>query len=88
MVSPAARHTAWASFDGRNRQELSLGDTLRITTSIYPVPSICSRDQINDWFDGLAECLHWNVRKSQKQLSSSVSTASLDSLAEQSDRDM
>ncbi|XP_039280208.1 NAD kinase isoform X3 [Nilaparvata lugens] len=67
-VSPDSRNTAWVSFDGRNRQELFHGDSLRVTTSIYPVPSICSQDQISDWFDSLAECLHWNVRKRQKHL--------------------
>ena len=40
--------------------------SLHVTTSIYPVPSICSQDQISDWFASLAECLHWNVRKKQK----------------------
>lgn len=30
------------------------------------MPSICAQDQISDWFDSLAECLHWNARKSQK----------------------
>lgn len=40
--------------------------SLQVTTSIYPVPSICAQDQISDWFDSLAECLHWNVRKRQK----------------------
>ena len=81
-VSPDSRNTAWVSFDGRKRQELCHGDSLRVTTSIYPIPSICaqvrknwdseifscfcnaifSQDQITDWFDSLAECLHWNVR--------------------------
>lgn len=42
--------------------------SLKVTTSIYPVPSICAADQITDWFDSLAECLHWNVRKKQKHL--------------------
>jgi NAD+ kinase len=32
------------------------------------VPSICAQDQITDWFDSLAECLHWNVRKKQRHL--------------------
>ncbi|EFN70415.1 NAD kinase [Camponotus floridanus] len=63
-----ARSTAYVSFDGRNQQELRVGDSLRVTTSIYPVPSICAADQITDWFDSLAECLHWNVRKRQKHL--------------------
>ncbi|XP_076269158.1 NAD kinase-like isoform X3 [Rhynchophorus ferrugineus] len=67
-VSPESRNTSWVSFDGRNRQELVHGDSLRVTTSIYPVPSICAQDQITDWFDSLGECLHWNVRKKQKHL--------------------
>lgn len=41
--------------------------SLRVTTSSYPVPSVCAEDQISDWFDSLAECLHWNVRKKQRQ---------------------
>ena len=44
--------------------------SITITTSCFPVPSICSRDPVNDWFESLAECLHWNVRKKQNYLSS------------------
>merc|ERR1712241_314470 len=65
-VSPDSRNTAWVSFDGRRRQELEHGDSLHVTTSIYPVPSICSQDQISDWFASLADCLHWNERKKQR----------------------
>ena len=42
-VSPDSRNTAWVSFDGRKRQELCHGDSLRVTTSIYPIPSICAQ---------------------------------------------
>ncbi|XP_048258780.1 NAD kinase-like [Haliotis rufescens] len=80
MVSPDARNNAWVSFDGRNRQEIQQGDTLRITTAMYPVPSVCAKDQIDDWFDGLTDCLHWNVRRQQKTLPSLPSTTSLDSV--------
>merc|ERR1712212_592548 len=82
-VSPDSRNTAWVSFDGRNRQELEHGDSLHVTTSIYPVPSICSQDQISDWFASLADCLHWNERKKQKAMddhSRSSSDDTLDSL--------
>ena len=65
-ISKASRNTAWVSFDGRMRQELTHGDRLCVTTSIYPVPSICSEDQIADWFASLDECLRWNDRKRQK----------------------
>ncbi|KAL3272411.1 hypothetical protein HHI36_013893 [Cryptolaemus montrouzieri] len=67
-LSPDSRNSSYVCFDGRHHQELKHGDSLRVTTSIYPVPSICALDQISDWFDSLAECLHWNVRKKQKHL--------------------
>uniref|UniRef100_A0A674MRY8 NAD(+) kinase n=1 Tax=Takifugu rubripes TaxID=31033 RepID=A0A674MRY8_TAKRU len=67
-LSPDARNTAWVSFDGRKRQEIQYGDCIKITTSCYPVPSICCHDLVYDWFESLAECLHWNVRKRQARL--------------------
>ncbi|XP_017482108.1 PREDICTED: NAD kinase-like, partial [Rhagoletis zephyria] len=82
-VSPDSRNSAWVSFDGRNRQEIQVGDSVRVTTSIFPVPSICAEDQIGDWFDSLAECLHWNVRQKQKQFdeySDLIHSSSSDSL--------
>ncbi|XP_030380258.1 NAD kinase-like isoform X3 [Scaptodrosophila lebanonensis] len=84
-ISPDSRNTSRVSFDGRNDQELHHGDSLRVTTSIYPVPSICSQDQITDWFDSLAEGLHWNVRKRQKcldELSDLTASGSEDKLDE------
>lgn len=78
MLSPNSRNSAMVSFDGRDRQEISHGDCVRITTAQYPVPSVCAKDQIDDWFDQLADCLHWNVRKPQKELSiSSTSSSSI-----------
>lgn len=44
--------------------------SITITTSCFPVPSICFRDPVNDWFESLAQCLHWNVRKKQNYISS------------------
>ncbi|XP_035237413.1 LOW QUALITY PROTEIN: NAD kinase [Anguilla anguilla] len=70
MLSCGARNTAWVSFDGRKRQEVCHGDSITITTSCFPVPSICFRDPVNDWFESLAQCLHWNVRKKQHYLGS------------------
>ncbi|ETE60377.1 Guanine nucleotide-binding protein G(I)/G(S)/G(T) subunit beta-1, partial [Ophiophagus hannah] len=42
-----------------------LPSSISITTSCYPLPSICFQDPVSDWFESLAECLHWNVRKKQ-----------------------
>ncbi|XP_047992127.1 NAD kinase-like isoform X1 [Leguminivora glycinivorella] len=83
-LSPDARNAMWVSFDGRSRQALQHGDSLYVTTSVYPVPSICAQDQISDWFDSLAECLHWNVRKKQKQMDelSDMTYSSSDNLEE------
>ncbi|XP_061879793.1 NAD kinase b [Entelurus aequoreus] len=67
-LSPDARNTAWVSFDGRKRQEIQHSDCIKITTSCYPVPSICCHDLVYDWFESLAQCLHWNVRKRQTRL--------------------
>uniref|UniRef100_A0A9J7Y8T8 NAD(+) kinase n=1 Tax=Cyprinus carpio carpio TaxID=630221 RepID=A0A9J7Y8T8_CYPCA len=69
-LSHDARNMAWVSLDGRKRQEIAYGDSITITTSCFPVPSICFRDPVNDWFESLAQCLHWNVRKKQSHLSS------------------
>ncbi|KAG8505525.1 NAD kinase, partial [Galemys pyrenaicus] len=64
-LSPEARNTAWVSFDGRKRQEIRHGDSISITTSCYPLPSLCVHEPVSDWFESLAQCLHWNVRRRQ-----------------------
>ena len=53
------------SVDGRKLVELKHDNYLLITTSEFPLPSICRSDQVEDWFEGLAECLNWNLRKKQ-----------------------
>ncbi|KAF9977203.1 hypothetical protein BGZ73_006676 [Actinomortierella ambigua] len=65
-VPAASRTTAWASFDGRHRQELDRGDSVMITASKYPACTICRTDQSTDWFKGLTEVLNWNSRALQK----------------------
>ncbi len=37
-----------------------------VATSPSPVPSVNNTGHVTDWFDSLAECLQWNVRKEQK----------------------
>lgn len=80
IVSKESRNTAWVSFDGRSRQELQIGDCVKIKTAVHPFPSICLKDPIDDWFNSLAECLHWNMRKLQRGPSSTPSIVSLDSV--------
>ena len=65
-----------------NHQNRIVDFRLRISTSIYSVPSICNQDQIADWFDSLAGCLHWNVRKQQKEfIRNTQSTDSMEGYA-------
>ncbi|XP_061100081.1 NAD kinase b isoform X2 [Conger conger] len=78
-LSPDARNTAWVSFDGRKRQEIQHGDSIKITTSCYPVPSICCHDLVYDWFESLAECLHWNVRKKQTRMMDATDSSDAES---------
>lgn len=47
---------------------------MKITTSVYPVPCICRFDQVGDWFQSLADILHWNIRKPQLNLDTDQDT--------------
>ncbi|WOK97366.1 hypothetical protein Cni_G06074 [Canna indica] len=63
-----ARSNAWVSFDGKRRQQLSKGDSVRIAMSQHPLPTVNKSDQTGDWFRSLIRCLNWNERLDQKAL--------------------
>ncbi|XP_059631744.1 NAD kinase 2, chloroplastic isoform X2 [Cornus florida] len=63
-----ARSNAWVSFDGKRRQQLSRGDSVRICMSQHPLPTVNKSDQTGDWFHSLIRCLNWNERLDQKAL--------------------
>ncbi|XP_060198300.1 NAD kinase 2, chloroplastic-like [Lycium barbarum] len=63
-----ARSNAWVSFDGKRRQQLSRGDSIRICMSEHPLPTVNKCDQTGDWFGSLIRCLNWNERLDQKAL--------------------
>ncbi|XP_065881049.1 NAD kinase 2, chloroplastic [Euphorbia lathyris] len=63
-----ARSNAWVSFDGKRRQQLSRGDSVRISMSQHPLPTVNKADQTGDWFHSLIRCLNWNERLDQKAL--------------------
>lgn len=52
--------------------------SIKITTSCYPVPSLCCHGLVYDWFESLAECLHWNIRKKQTHLSDASDSTDTD----------
>ncbi|KAK7351094.1 hypothetical protein VNO77_10274 [Canavalia gladiata] len=63
-----ARSNAWVSFDGKRRQQLSRGDSVQISMSQHPLPTVNKFDQTGDWFHSLIRCLNWNERLDQKAL--------------------
>ncbi|MBA0659476.1 hypothetical protein Goklo_011613 [Gossypium klotzschianum] len=63
-----ARSNAWVSFDGKRRQQLSRGHSVRISMSQHPLPTVNKCDQTGDWFHSLIRCLNWNERMDQKAL--------------------
>ncbi|KAN0032360.1 hypothetical protein ACTFIV_006253 [Dictyostelium citrinum] len=65
-VPETSRCPVWASFDGKNRQELKRGDYVIIKTSRWAVPVVCKTDESNEWFEKLAQNLNWNLRQVQK----------------------
>ncbi|KAL2631814.1 hypothetical protein R1flu_016500 [Riccia fluitans] len=67
-VPSDARNNAWVSFDGKKRQQLSKGDSVRIRMSEHPLPTVNKSDQTDDWFQSLVRCLNWNERTEQRPL--------------------
>ncbi|XP_022748967.1 probable NAD kinase 2, chloroplastic [Durio zibethinus] len=59
---------AWVSFDGKRRQQLSRGHSVRISMSQHPLPTVNKSDQTCDWLHCLIRCLNSNERMDQKAL--------------------
>ncbi|KAI1828643.1 ATP-NAD kinase [Xylaria intraflava] len=55
-----SRATAYCSFDGKGRVELKPGDSVTITASQYPFPTIMRTD--TEWFNSVSRTLQWNTR--------------------------
>jgi len=64
QVPSHARSSGWVSFDGRSRKRLDANESLIITTSPYPFPSVAKSSVIIEWFKDLANIFHWNDRPS------------------------
>ncbi|KAH8854296.1 NAD kinase [Schistosoma japonicum] len=58
------------SFDGRSRHSnlLHKGDVILVSASPFPIPCLCSENEVTDWFCGLAHCLNWNLRRRQNEV--------------------
>lgn len=68
-VPDEARSNAWVSFDGKKRQQLCKGESMRISMSEYPMPTVNKHDQTEDWFGSLSRCFGWNRRIEQRSIS-------------------
>lgn len=67
-IAHDARSHAWASFDGKYRQQLRRGDGLLVQMSLYPVPTVNKTDHTGDWFQSLDRAFNFNSRARQKGL--------------------
>lgn len=65
-VAADSRSTAWASFDGKYRQQLRRGDGLMVQMSMFPVPTVNAEDDTSDWFASLDRAFNFNSRAKQK----------------------
>ena len=52
--------SAWLSFDGKERVELTKESRLFIRSSLFPVFTACEKSFMQDWFHGVTHCLRWN----------------------------
>lgn len=68
VIAEDARSHAWASFDGKFRQQLKRGDALLVQMNLYPVPTINKTDNTGDWFQSLDRAFNFNNRARQKPL--------------------
>lgn len=68
QISEDARSHAWASFDGKSRQQLRRGDSLVVEMNLYPVPTVNKTDHTGDWFQSLDRAFNFNSRAAQKPL--------------------
>ncbi|XP_050427910.1 NAD kinase-like isoform X2 [Adelges cooleyi] len=70
MLAPTNPLTTFAfvTFDGANKQQLNVGDSIQIKSSLYPVQTINPQDKTMDWFSLLSKIMSWNVRINQKAI--------------------
>ncbi|KAL3423372.1 ATP-NAD kinase [Phlyctema vagabunda] len=62
-----ARASSWASFDGRERVELTPGDYVTISASRYPFANVMPQGRRSeDWVNSISGKLGWNTRQRQK----------------------
>eukprot|EP00747_Dinoflagellata_sp_TGD_P111295 gnl/TRDRNA2_/TRDRNA2_171193_c0_seq1.p1 gnl/TRDRNA2_/TRDRNA2_171193_c0~~gnl/TRDRNA2_/TRDRNA2_171193_c0_seq1.p1 ORF type:complete len:581 (+),score=79.24 gnl/TRDRNA2_/TRDRNA2_171193_c0_seq1:150-1892(+) len=65
-VPQSARGQAALSVDGKDCCTLFQGDTVEVSMSPHPLPTICRATETKDWFASVHEALQWNSRCQQK----------------------
>lgn len=72
QIAEDSRSHAWASFDGKSRQQLKRGDGLIVSMSLFPVPTVNKTDHTGDWFQSLDRAFNFNSRARQQPLMKDV----------------
>lgn len=65
-VPLTARHGASVTVDGKDVCMLATGDSVKVSMSPHPVPTICRTSETADWFASVHSGLQWNGRIEQK----------------------
>jgi len=65
-VPLTARHGASVTVDGKDVCLLETGDSVHVSMSPHPVPTMCSVTETSDWFASVHSGLQWNNRLDQK----------------------
>jgi len=68
FVPDDARANAYVAFDGKHRRELHRGDSILISMSTHPVPTINQIDHSSDWLNSLKRNFNFNTRPRQNPL--------------------
>eukprot|EP00927_Polykrikos_kofoidii_P072652 TRINITY_DN68751_c0_g1_i1.p1 TRINITY_DN68751_c0_g1~~TRINITY_DN68751_c0_g1_i1.p1 ORF type:complete len:661 (-),score=92.73 TRINITY_DN68751_c0_g1_i1:147-2129(-) len=58
--------TAQVAVDGHDLIQLERGDSIEVSVSPFPLPTICKKSETEDWFLSVNEALKWNLRQEQK----------------------
>ncbi|CAD7701822.1 unnamed protein product [Ostreobium quekettii] len=60
LIAEDSKSMGRASFDGRHQTRLVRGSSVRLTTSLCPLPLITVGELDADWYEGITQKLKWN----------------------------
>lgn len=74
-VPLSSRSSVMVAVDGKDRIELHWGDSIEVSGSPFPLPTICRTSVTDDWFCSVNGGLRWNLRPEQKSFNAPQSAS-------------